>query len=249
MAKKRMFNIEITESDKFIDMPASAQNLYFHLGLHGDDDGFVSAPKRIVRSIGSNETDLARLADEGYIIIFESGIIAITDWNINNTLRNDRYKPTIYTEEMSRLSVDDAGRYIIDNQAETNGIPTDNQAETNGRRNITEQNLAKQNGTEDSVNADKPTRTRFSPPSVEEVREYCKERNNGIDPEYFVDHYTANGWMAGKNKMKDWKAAVRKWERNGYDKSQNGDGHGKNHGQNSRNSNEKKWNLPKEIVF
>lgn len=60
----------------------------------------------------------------------------------------------------------------------------------------------------------KPTRTaRFKPPTVEQVREYCEDRSNGIDPETFVDHYTAKGWMIGKNKMKDWKASVRTWER------------------------------------
>ena len=61
--------------------------------------------------------------------------------------------------------------------------------------------------------ADKPPRTRFSPPSIEEVAEYCRERRNAVDSQRFVDYYSANGWMIGKNKMKDWKAAVRTWER------------------------------------
>ena len=60
--------------------------------------------------------------------------------------------------------------------------------------------------------ADKPpTRHRFSPPSVEDVREYCKEKGYNVDPERFVDYYTSNGWKVGSNPMKDWKAAVRKW--------------------------------------
>ena len=54
---------------------------------------------------------------------------------------------------------------------------------------------------------------RFKPPTVEEVREYCTERGNNIDPQSFVDFYTSNGWKVGKNSMKDWKAAVRTWER------------------------------------
>lgn len=54
---------------------------------------------------------------------------------------------------------------------------------------------------------------RFSPPTVDEVREYCQERNNGIDAAAFVDFYAARGWMIGKTHMKDWKAAVRTWER------------------------------------
>lgn len=65
------------------------------------------------------------------------------------------------------------------------------------------------------VGADKPPQksTRFIPPSVDAVRAYCAERKNGIDPEKFVDFYEARGWMAGKSKMKDWRAAVRTWER------------------------------------
>lgn len=62
--------------------------------------------------------------------------------------------------------------------------------------------------------SDKPTRTRFIPPSREEVQAYCKERNNNVDAERFIDYYTSNGWMVGKNRMKDWKASVRTWERN-----------------------------------
>ena len=56
---------------------------------------------------------------------------------------------------------------------------------------------------------------RFKKPTVEEVREYCAERGNTIDPEYFCDYYDSVGWVVGKNRpMKDWKAAVRTWERN-----------------------------------
>ena len=54
---------------------------------------------------------------------------------------------------------------------------------------------------------------RFTPPSVDDVRTYCKERGNNIDAEQFVDYYESKGWMIGKNKMKDWKAAVRNWAR------------------------------------
>lgn len=57
---------------------------------------------------------------------------------------------------------------------------------------------------------------RFTPPTLDEVRAYCEERKNDIDPEAFIDHYTGNGWKVGKNPMKDWKAAVRQWERNEF---------------------------------
>ncbi len=60
----------------------------------------------------------------------------------------------------------------------------------------------------------KKTASRFQPPTVAEVKTYCQERQNNVDAERFVDYYTANGWKVGKNSMKDWKAAVRTWERN-----------------------------------
>lgn len=70
-------------------------------------------------------------------------------------------------------------------------------------------------GGDDTPPADKPPKTRaFVPPSVEEVKAYCLERGNNIDPQYFVDYYDSNGWMVGKTKMKDWKATVRRWEAN-----------------------------------
>ena len=58
--------------------------------------------------------------------------------------------------------------------------------------------------------------SRFSPPTIDEVRAYCAERGNSVDAQRFVDYYTANGWRVGRNPMKDWKATVRTWERNGY---------------------------------
>ena len=63
--------------------------------------------------------------------------------------------------------------------------------------------------------SDKPTTKRFIPPTLEEVKSYCRERQNDVDAERFIDYYTSNGWMVGKNKMKDWKASVRTWEKNG----------------------------------
>lgn len=58
------------------------------------------------------------------------------------------------------------------------------------------------------------SRGRFTPPTLAQVTDYCQERSNSVDPQKFIDHYEANGWMRGKNKVKDWKACVRTWERN-----------------------------------
>ena len=95
MAQRRMFSLQIVDTDKFLDLPTSAQALYFHLGMHADDDGFVASPKRIMRSVGCREDDLSILVVKEFVIPFDSGVIVITDWKLNNTLKNDRYKRTI----------------------------------------------------------------------------------------------------------------------------------------------------------
>lgn len=143
MANKRMFSIDVTETDSFLEMPLTAQALYFHLGMRGDDDGFVSNPRSIMRVAGCSEGDLAILAEAGYIISFRSGVIAISDWKVNNNLRNDRYKPTTFQSERSMLSETANKRYILNstptgNQMDTIGIPSDNQVTP--QPNVTQRN-------------------------------------------------------------------------------------------------------------
>ena len=69
-----------------------------------------------------------------------------------------------------------------------------------------------------NIESNTNTNTRFAPPALEEVEKYCKERGNNVNAQGFIDYYSSNGWKVGKNPMKDWKAAVRTWERNGFDK-------------------------------
>ena len=142
VANKRMFSVDVTETDAFLEMPLTAQALYFHLGMQGDDDGFVSNPRSIVRVSGCSESDLVTLAKSGYIITFRSGVIVISDWKVNNNLRNDRYKPTTFQDERSMLSETANRRYILrnGNQVDTNGIPSDNQMTP--QPNVTQPNVA-----------------------------------------------------------------------------------------------------------
>lgn len=69
-----------------------------------------------------------------------------------------------------------------------------------------------------NTNMEQSPTKRFTAPALEEVKEYCAERKNNVDPERFINYYTANGWKVGKNPMKDWRAAVRSWERNVFGK-------------------------------
>lgn len=103
MAKRRMFSQQITESDSFLEMPLSTQALYFHLGMSADDDGFVNNPKRIQRVIGANEDDLKLLMAKNFVLAFESGVVVIKHWKINNYIPKDRYTPTVYEEEKAQL--------------------------------------------------------------------------------------------------------------------------------------------------
>lgn len=98
-----MFSSQIVTADEFLEMPLTSQALYFHLGMSADDDGFVS-PRKILRMTGAGEDDLKVLISKRFVIPFNSGVIVITHWKQNNYLRNDRYTPTIYKDEMNRLS-------------------------------------------------------------------------------------------------------------------------------------------------
>lgn len=84
MANKRMFSLAVIDTDDFLDLPVSAQCLYFHLGMHGDDDGFVSCPKGIARSVRCGESDIDELEKAGFIIRFSSGVIVIKEKRATN---------------------------------------------------------------------------------------------------------------------------------------------------------------------
>lgn len=98
MAERRMMSKSIIKSDTFLDMPATTQNLYFHMLLDADDDGFINAPKSIMRMIGAKEDDMKVLTAKQFVIPFESGVVVIKDWKIHNYIQNDRYKPSALPE-------------------------------------------------------------------------------------------------------------------------------------------------------
>lgn len=308
MAERRMFAKSIVLSDAFLDMPLSARCLYFTLGMMADDDGFVGSPKAIMRQCGASQDDMKLLLAKRYVLAFESGVIVIKHWRMNNYLQNDRRKPTTYLEELSTLTIDEKGAYTEANKAgqtyQDQGafIPVENKEPMSDARKLRSEakkksslpssfdnrirnafvghrcpicnvimgydnnlikptiqhnlpisrggeheidnisvicqscNTSLQNKVEtppynteevkavwecignvytgkDSIGKDsKDNNRRFTPPTVEEVKAYCLERKNTVDPESFVSFYESKGWMIGKNKMKDWKAAVRTWE-------------------------------------
>ena len=188
-----MFAKTIIDSDAFIDMPVTARLLYYDLGMRADDDGFVNSPKKIMRMVGASQDDLAILISKKFIIPFDSGVVVIKHWRIHNYIQKDRYKPTKYTEEKAMLTVQENDGYSLDTKCIQNVSDSDTQVR-----------LGKVRKGKERVNI---------PPTLEEVSAYCEERHNNIDPQVFIDFYESKGWMVGKNKMKDWKACIRTWEK------------------------------------
>lgn len=200
-----MFAKTIIDSDAFLDMPLSTQCLYFHLSMRADDDGFVNNPKKIQKMLGASEDDLKLLMAKSFILLFDTGVIVIKHWRINNYIRNDRYHETAYQDEKSLLSLKENNAYTLN--SDNVGIPCGNQTVYQME---TEVSIGKDSI--DKSNKERGTSRNFVPPTLSEVKAYCQERNNGINPEQFIDFYESKGWFVGKNKMKDWKAAVRNWE-------------------------------------
>lgn len=111
MAERRMFAKTIVLSDAFLDMPLGARCLYMTMGMLADDDGFVNAPKSIMRQCGASDDDLRVLITKKFVLPFDSGVIVIKHWRINNYLQKDRVQPTKYVDEMAMLTIDENGAY------------------------------------------------------------------------------------------------------------------------------------------
>lgn len=199
MARRRMFSLDVVDTDRFLDMPSSTQALYFHLGMRADDDGFVASPKRTTAMCGCSADDLNLLAAKGFVRPFESGVLVIVDWKKNNLLRPDRYTPTQFQKEKAQL-----------------GIPAVNQSTY---QRVPQGSIGKDSIDKVSVKrerkADKPPRPRFTPPSEDEAINYFDEQgSSAAEAKSFLDYYAANGWkVGGRATMKNWQAAARNWIR------------------------------------
>ena len=157
-----MFAKTIVLSDAFLDMPMSARNLYFTLGMLADDDGFVNAPRSIMRQCGASDDDMKLLIAKKFVLIFESGVIVIKHWRINNYLRGDRHTETKYAEEMARLSLDENGAYT----RLASGIPSAYQSVYPGKDSIGKDSVDK-----DSVDKDSIDNNSFSKEEKQEKEE------------------------------------------------------------------------------
>lgn len=139
MAERRMISKRIADSDAFLDMPLSAQALYFHLCMRADDDGFVNGARRIQRMVGAAEDDARLLIAKGFLISFPSGVVVIKHWKLHNYIPKDRHKPTAYQEELATLNVKKNGAYTMKTAEElaaapAPALPDPEEVETEGRQ-------------------------------------------------------------------------------------------------------------------
>lgn len=148
MRNRRMTSVSVIRSDFFLDMPLSAQALYFQLNAEADDDGIVANPKSVMRLIGANTNDFDILLAKKFLIKFEDGTIAIKHWRVNNTIPKDRYKPTEYQENMSLLYLKDNGIYTLD---PTKGTPCLQSVSTGGYKVDTQYKISKDKRIEDKL--------------------------------------------------------------------------------------------------
>lgn len=114
MAEKRMFAKSIVLSDAFLDMPATSRCLYFTLSMLADDEGFCNSPRSIMRQCGASDDDMKLLIAKKFVLVFDSGVIVIKHWRINNYLNGQRYTETKYTDERKTIYIDDKGSYTTD---------------------------------------------------------------------------------------------------------------------------------------
>ncbi|HBH95033.1 MAG TPA: replisome organizer [Ruminococcaceae bacterium] len=220
MADRRMFSKTVISSDLFIDMPVSAQLLYFHLGMCADDDGFVNNPKQIQRGVGCNIDDLKILQAKGFIIPFDSGVIVITHWNVNNQIRKDRYRETSFKNELNLITKDKNGIYITaGNQTVTNRQPTDNHLETQysiGKVSIVKDSLG-EGESEPNGSPPPPSKPKFKifgeyqhvKLNDEQYSKLISEFGEAVISEYIkrCDEYVQ---QTGK-KYKDYNLTIRNW--------------------------------------
>lgn len=204
MARARNIKPGLFVNDELAEVEPLGRLLFIGLWTIADREGRLKdKPKRIKTQTlpydDCNIDDLLnQLQEHGFIMRYEAnGCKCIQILNFN------KHQNPHHQEKDSELPSPD------NNEISSEVIQDKTGSNRADSLNLIPESLNPQSG-ESEPNKSK----KFKPPTVEQINEYCKERNNGLDAQKIHDHYTAKGWYIGKNKMKDWQAAVRTWERN-----------------------------------
>lgn len=208
MAEKRMFAKSIIDSDAFLEMPTTSQLLYFHLSMRADDDGFINKPKSIMRMIGCKDDDINILFARKFVIPFDSGVVVIKHWRINNYIRQDTYHETNYKDEKAMLRIDENNAYTL---SVTNPLQICNETETQIRLDKTrldktsKDNIKHRYGKYDNV--------MLTDKELETLKNEFEDWQERIER---VSEYCASKGKAYKNYL----ATIRNWARKEQPKKQ-----------------------------
>lgn len=213
MANRRMFSQTVVDDDAFLDLPIESRALYFHLGMHTDDEGFVGGVRGLCRKFDIDREALGPLVDAGFIEWFDTGVVFINDHKENNKglFRKDRIKPTEHQEEKLLLDLGSDICPTNDGQMTPNDVLT--------KLNLTQPNQTQLNPTEHNQTEPNPTQANDGAPSApnhahareeptfEEVKAYAEALPQPVPKLHnFMNRMQINGWPG------DWREALERWE-------------------------------------
>lgn len=213
MANRRMFALSVVESDAFLDLSIEARAAYFHLGMHTDDDGFVGNPRTICRVAGVPFETVDELAEVGFVTVFDSGVVHVSHFSTNNSIRKDRYTPTEHQNEKMALDQGADRWQPSDNQMATDGQPNISKERgvegSSGEGSLSQINLSQASPIQESAgapSAPNPAHAREEP-TFEEVKAYAEALHQPVPKLHnFMNRMQINGWPG------DWREALERWE-------------------------------------
>lgn len=220
MARKRMISPEIWASSSFAELTDFAKIVFIGLISNADDEGkgesdpallkstlFPRDEKKRAADVKSALSEIARSTSTLFYSVEGKNYYVLTKWKVYQKL--DRPTPSKIPDPPQDQNVGERGSYTQNQQLD--------EGSTNTRRGLDESSTLIEKNMNKNRIEERDARARVRIPTLEEITDYCEKRGRKVDPQRFFDYYSANGWMIGKYRMRDWQAAVRRWETNGVD--------------------------------
>ncbi len=237
MAKRRMISTDVVSTDAFLGMSLRARELYLHINLEADDDGFIPSALKVTRMVGASKKHLSELVDKGYLIAFEGGLHLVTHWLLNNQIRKARYVPTIYQKEKALVTTkgkvyrllteeelakkaaeeEQIGVHLdakTDSVLDPEGIQANDalDAQISKDKDSTEKERLEQKRQDEGDNV--KTSPSLIIPSEKELLEYAESIGyQDFNPEKFLTYYGSRNWkLPGGMPVTDWRLQVDSWK-------------------------------------
>ena len=237
MAKRRMISTDVVSTDAFLGMSLRARELYLHVNLEADDDGFIPSALKVTRMVGASKKHLSELVDKGYLIAFEGGLHLVTHWLLNNQIRKARYVPTIYQKEKALVTTKGKVYRLLteeelakkaaeeehigvqmdakkDAVLDPKGVQADDalDAQISKDKDSTEKERLEQKRQDEGDNV--KTSPSLIIPSEKELLEYAESIGyQDFNPEKFLTYYGSRNWkLPGGMPVTDWRMQVDSWK-------------------------------------